>query len=178
MAKKESLGVTFSEINGQEKALFDLLTLSQRQRIFLHVAKKATLGLKTEAKKNRELSRLHKSSTRKALIRSFGVTKTKGLGVRAGSSQFRGIGVRAGFRRKGKHIGELAHLIDSGTNPRVYRTKSGKFKYTGKMKGTHFWTKAKEKEMPKVAPEFKRHTDEGLKKWVSSYNNKWKNKKV
>lgn len=52
-------------------------------------------------------------------------------------------GIRVGFKRPG---GNVAHLVDLGTEERY--TKTGA--YRGKIKGSHFWTDTKEQYVPKA----------------------------
>ena len=52
-------------------------------------------------------------------------------------------GIRVGFKRPG---GNVAHLVDLGTNERY--TKAGA--YRGRIKGSHFWTDTKEQYAPQA----------------------------
>ena len=64
----------------------------------------------------------------------------KSLSTNVKTKKAKVAGAYTGFRRGGQYDGHVAHLVDRGTKARYYASKNGKMHYTGKVKGSRFWT--------------------------------------
>lgn len=61
--------------------------------------------------------------------------------------------ITIGARTGGKFKGNYAHLLESGTKERSYKTKTGKTKSTGKVQGVKFWERTLDKNQSEIQQE-------------------------